>query len=253
MSTLGQNFTKAEQDAGWPETLKHGQLAALQYPYSKGETARIRLARDRAGDILSACKSGELPHTATTVTVTPPPLPIQRRNEFASSEWTNEFGRFGSLGVRNGRITSQTNPQPHDVTTYTVAAPAFAAWLAAQPETPSEHIAAWFEAVGVNTQPEAAPVPTDETIEDRNDRWLAFYESEEKAGRKRGAYERGSEHFNVDRSLYNKAVKATVEKRAEKYRAGMKTVPAKGGAGGWGSQLVKDGKKTKGTKAKLSP
>lgn len=161
---MGQNFTKAEHDAGWPESLKHGQLAALQYPYVKGEPAKIRLARDRAGDILSACKSGELPHTATTVTVTPPPLPIQRRNEFASSEWMNEFGRFGSLGVRNGRITSQTNPQPHDVTTYTVTAPAFAAWLAAQQEAPSAHIAAWFEAVGVNTQPEAAPVPTPQPI-----------------------------------------------------------------------------------------
>ena len=165
MSTMGQNFTKAEHDAGWPESLKHGQLAALQYPYVKGEPAKIRLARDRAGDILSACKSGELPHTATTVTVTPPPLPIQRRNEFASSEWlnefgrSNEFGRFGSLGVRNGRITSQPPPQPHDVTTYTVTAPAFAAWLAAQPETPSAHIAAWFEAVGANTQDQAAPAP----------------------------------------------------------------------------------------------
>lgn len=160
MSTMGRNFTKAEHDAGWPESLKHGQLAALQYPYVKGEPAKIRLARDRAGDILSACKSGELLHTATTVTVTPPPLPIQRRNEFASSEWLNEFGRFGSLGARNGRITSQPTPQPHDVTTYTVTAQAFAAWLAAQKETPSEHIAAWFEAVGVNTQPEAPPVPT---------------------------------------------------------------------------------------------
>ena len=245
---MGQNFTKAEHDAGWPESLKHGQLAALQYPYVKGEPAKIRLARDRAGDILSACKSGELPHTATTVTVTPPPLPIQRRNEFASSEWMNEFGRFGSLGVRNGRITSQTNPQPHDVTTYTVTAPAFAAWLAAQPETPSEHIAAWFEAVGANTQPEAAPVPIDETIEDRNDRWLAFYEAEEKAGRKTGAVQRGATHFDVERSLYGKALKESRARRAEKYRADIKAVPAKGGAAGWGSQLVKDGKKTKGTK-----
>jgi len=153
MSTLGQNFTKAEHDAGWPESLKHGQLAALQYPYVKGEPAKIRLARDRAGDILSACKSGELASTATTVTVKPKPPKLPRRNQFASDAWLMKDGFITVM-----KTTSST--QPHDVTTYTVTAPAFAAWLAAQPETPSEHIAAWFEAVGGNTRPEAAPMPT---------------------------------------------------------------------------------------------
>lgn len=63
MATMGQNFTKEEHAAGWPETLKHWQLAALQYPHVKGETTKIRLARARANDFLNACKSGDLPHT----------------------------------------------------------------------------------------------------------------------------------------------------------------------------------------------
>jgi hypothetical protein len=101
-------------------------------------------------------------------------------------------------------------------------------------------------AVPANTTAEVVQVRTDEPIGARNDRWLDFYEAEVKEGRKLGAYERGSKHFNVDRSTYNKAIKKTVGKRAEKYRAGIKAVPAKSGA--WDSLIVIDGKKTKGMK-----
>lgn len=152
MATMGQNFTKEEHAAGWPETLKHWQLAALQYPHVKGETAKIRLARARADDFLSACKSGYLPHTATTVTVTPKPQQVQRQTRFASSEW---LMRDGFISVR----PTQKTPQPYDVTTYTITASDFAAWLAAQPEAPSEHIAAWCAALGMDgdTRPIVPP------------------------------------------------------------------------------------------------
>lgn len=152
MATMGQNFTKEEHAAGWPETLKHWQLAALQYPHVKGETAKIRLARARADDFLNACKSGDLPHTATTVTVTPKPQQIQRQTRFASSEW---LMRDGLISVR----PTQKTPQPYDVTTYTITASDFAAWLAAQPEAPSEHIAAWCAALGMDgdTRPIVPP------------------------------------------------------------------------------------------------
>jgi hypothetical protein len=108
--------------------------------------------------------------------------------------------------------------------------------------------AAWpTVAVPATTSPEAVQVRTDEPIEARNDRWLAFYEAEVNAGRKTGAYQRGKEHFNLnDRSTYSKAVNRTIKQRAEKYRADIKAVPAK--AGLWGFQLVIDGKKTKGMK-----
>jgi hypothetical protein len=233
-ATIAKEFAPP-RPASWPDALTHGQLAALQYPYNTTETDKHGFAGLRARYILDCCKSGELPCTLTTTTKAAPPLRQPKLSESALLGW----GSFKSTPP-----PPPQRPQPVAVPTYTVTAPAFAAWLAAQDEKPSAHIAAWFEAAGVNHQSEAA---TDETPEARNDRWLAFYEAEEKAGRKHGAYERGSNHFNVERSTYNKAVKKAIEKRAEQYRAGMKAVPVK--ARGWGAQLVIDGKKTKGTKA----
>ena len=151
MATLGQNFTKAEKDAGWPETLEHGQLAALQYP-------NFKVAKARAADIVSACDSGDLLHTVTTKTVMTKAARNVTPSKFSVKDWSPAH----TLG---GVAYAYTIPaQYKDVTTYNVTAPDFAAWLAAQPEAPSDRIAAWFEAVGANTQPEAAPVPTPQPI-----------------------------------------------------------------------------------------
>jgi len=246
MATMGQHFTKEEHASGWPQTLKYEQLAALQYPYSKGDTVNIRLARARASDILNACKSGELIHTANTVTVTPKPPPVQHRNKFVS-EWPGEFERFKLTGVRTGRITSRPTPQPRDVTTYTVTAPAFAAWLAAQNEASSAHIAAWFKAAGVAgaALPVADTAPQDESLDDRNMRWLNHYETEERT-QKRGAYIRTAAHFGAEASTLRKAVDKAREQRAMRARAGLKTVATRRKAtpfSGLGT-LVKDGRKT---------
>lgn len=167
MSLLGQNFTNEEQANGWPEVMKHGQLAALQYPYVKGDRAAIRLATARATDILTACNNGDLQHTATTVTVTPMPSSPQLPNRFASTEWLTRDGFISARPITRA---------PYDVTTHHIAAPAFAAWLVVQRETPSEHIAAWFDAVGIA----GADVPdatVAETIQQRNARWLARLEA----------------------------------------------------------------------------
>ena len=170
---MGQNFTKEEQAAGWPETLKHGQLAALQYPYAKGETVKIRLARARAGDIVDACKSGELPHTSTIA----PAKAVNNgrinlaglRGRFSANESTgwgglsglptptrNAYGErvYETEGERRDRLWKEANPpkQP-DRIDHCVSAPAFAAWLSAQGEAPSAHIAAWFDAMGIDTDP----------------------------------------------------------------------------------------------------
>ena len=144
MAVVGRNFTEDEKNSGWPETFKHSQLAALQYPYS--DTITKRLARARATDFLSACQSGTLPSSAITVMVTPMAQPMPRPRRFDSSEWipTHEwFVRDGFISVR----PSQSTRSPHEVTTYAVTAPAFATWLAAQREAPSLHIAAWFDAL----------------------------------------------------------------------------------------------------------
>ena len=163
MALLGGQFTKEEHTAGWPESLRPERIAELQRPFKwwpvkDREHEKVALCRAYKDGLNDALTSGELTGTATTVTVTPKPPQVQRRNEFASSEWLGEFGRFGLTGVRNGRITSQPIPRAREVTTYTVTAPAFAAWLAAQSETPSVHIQAWFDAVGVAGAAQAAPV-----------------------------------------------------------------------------------------------
>ncbi len=114
------------------------------------------LARAYIDGLKAACTDNKIEHTAMTETVTPPAPQIQRRNEFASSEWLNEFGR-GFRSVGNGQIGLMPRA-PYDVTTCTITAPAFAAWLAAQGETPSVHIQSWFDAVGVAGAAQSAPV-----------------------------------------------------------------------------------------------
>ena len=151
MSTLRRDFTATERQTGWVEAFNHEQVAALQYPHALGETEKIRLEKDRASDILSACKNGELPNIKTSRIVKKTwskAIPIT----FSHADYDGSPGKTHiASGVKEVEEVS-----------YTVTASAFAAWLASQSENPSEHIAAWFEAVGVNTQPqpEALRLPT---------------------------------------------------------------------------------------------
>lgn len=149
--------TKAEREAGWPQTMTIKQLAALQRPYLHRTEPGYKATWDRyesiAKTIVQACEKGAIqwstetrqtPHQITRMVPGDPHF--ARRNV------------YGELVVEpRQELTWATK----DVQVKVITAPAFAAWLAAQPETPSAHIAAWFEAVGVNTQPqpEAAPVP----------------------------------------------------------------------------------------------
>ena len=110
-TTAGEFFTQAERNTGWPEKLNYGQLWALQYPCDKGDAVKYKVALERGLDIGAACKRGDLAYTLTPATA-----------DVLSNLWT-----------------------------YAVTAPAFAGWLAAQGETPSPYIAAWFEAVDTAT------------------------------------------------------------------------------------------------------
>ena len=112
-TTAGEFFTQAERNTGWPEKLNYGQLWALQYPCDKGDAVKYKVALERGLDIGAACKRGDLAYTLTPATA-----------DVLSNLWT-----------------------------YAVTAPAFAGWLAAQGETPSPYIAAWFEAVDTATPP----------------------------------------------------------------------------------------------------
>ena len=150
MAVAGWHFTKVEQDTGWPDSMKPDQLAALHRPYILGgiehRPGRWRTEGFKKA-ISDACDSGKLGHETK---VMPGKAVMNGRIHFVRA-WE------GTQRV----IDHTPSPKPKDVTTYNVTAPAFAAWLAALPEAPSAHIAAWFEAVGVNIQPqpEAAPVP----------------------------------------------------------------------------------------------
>lgn len=234
--------TKKEREAGWPQTMTIEQAAALQRPYlhktEPGYRASLGKTKAMADAIFQACEKGSIEWSTET-----------RQTHHQITRIVPGDIRYAKRNLYGERVITPRQElawATKDVQVKAITAQAFAAWLAepTQDEKPSAHIAAWFEAVGVNPQSEAA---TDETLEARNDRWLAYYEADVKAGGKLGAYARGSKHFNVDRSKYNKAVKKAADKRAEKHRAGFKAVPAKSGR--WGSTLVKDGKKTKGTKA----
>jgi hypothetical protein len=175
MALVGKNFTQAEHDAGWPETLKPAQLAALQYPHAQGDKVKHFLAESRYNDILSASKAGQLPSTATTKTVTPTLPPLQRPSR----------SPYGEPSIQNGKISFRA--QPDDVTTYWVTSSAFATWLATQDEPPSEHIAAWFKANDANSQPEAvhvlASTPTTVTTRTtkRRDQLTPLVEAAQKA------------------------------------------------------------------------
>lgn len=239
MATVGQNFTKDEHANGWPETLKHWQLAALQYPYARGEAARNRLANARAGDILKACQSGELPHTVTTHIPAPAKPSAPLRSPFASAEWQSRDGfTFGGMPARIGYTATGSPRKPVTTYPYHVTAADFAAWLDAQGEKPSEHIAAWFDAVGVPQAgaiaPSAEPVATKKSKEERQDERLQMCID---AGLKMptcavgrmpdGIGKVAEEMAGVKRQTFVPDVRAALKRKIERERPKPRLVPPK--------------------------
>jgi hypothetical protein len=155
MSVMGREFTQAEQDAGWPASMKPRQLAGLQRPWSKSDKQAAHFCTRLLRRIEQACKD-DLLLTATEDR----PFTVQDKMFLGYKQ--RAFALGGTIGTSEPIFKTTTKTELKAVTV--IAAPAFAAWLAAQPETPSEHIAAWFEAVGANTQDEAPPVPTPQPI-----------------------------------------------------------------------------------------
>jgi hypothetical protein len=66
----------------------------------------------------------------------------------------NAYGErvYETEGERRNRLWKEANPpkQPDRIDHY-VSAPAFAAWLSAQGQTPSIHVAAWFDAMWIDS------------------------------------------------------------------------------------------------------
>lgn len=141
-------LTRADIEAGWPESFNVVRIAVLQRPYQwnkeRMDTNGKALCSAYIDGLKAACTAQKIDHIASTKTIQPRVVLQSPKSEYAQESWL----RRDSFLVSNGRI-SLAPPKPQVVTEYTVTAPAFAAWLAAQGETPSQHIQAWFNAVGV--------------------------------------------------------------------------------------------------------
>jgi len=245
VALLGQqmSLTKEQRADGWPDAFKPEQIAVLQRPYKwwplkDREHEKGRLCAAYRDGLNAALASGKLPSIIKTERV------VAHYEERFKGYKGNQF--TGALQEVFANV-----PVYGDKEFHYIAAPAFAAWLAAQGETPSAHVQNWLNAVGVAGAAKNAPVALvnstlpDESLDDRNLRWLNHYEIEERTA-KRGAYNRTAAHFDVNPSTLRKAVDKAMEQRTERRRAGFKTVPAKSKATPFSGLVthVKDGRKT---------
>lgn len=233
MAVAGRHFDKAEQATGWTDAMRPDQLAVMQRPYTPSDILQKRKTTALLNAIEAACNSGELPHTIRSKDV------IDHYDKvFIGYRLVDSFA-----GGTEREETFRPDPvyKPKDFVY--VAAPEFKCWLAAQGVAPCQQILNWFAALA-EPGPEGPP---DETNDDRNLRWLNYYETEEHT-RKRGAYNRTAKHFKVEPSTLRKAVDKARDERTERNRSGIKPVPTKGSTKPWAGLLptttVKDGKKT---------
>ena len=69
MAMLGVRmaFTPEQRQVAWPEFMEPRQLAALQYPWGKGDTERRGLCWSFRDDLIAACAAGQLECTALAV------------------------------------------------------------------------------------------------------------------------------------------------------------------------------------------
>lgn len=141
MGRAAMFFTEWEIAAGWPVSMNPRQIAALQHPASSPERTR----QNRARGIGNADNA--------------PMLNVR---------WLDlviELERAIEWAIRNNRVQSYNKR---------ITAPAFAAWLAEQGETPSKYTQAWFDAVGASGQPNK---PTLNQVEIRDARQAARYKA----------------------------------------------------------------------------
>lgn len=146
---------------GWPQTFAHDKLAALQ-TWHKGIERKdwFKEAATWQELLRLVVESDAMEHTTTTerVQVT---LAIRRTINpgFASQDWDRRGFAGAQVESRSflggTLVTGYTQPaRDTDVTRHHIAAPAFAAWLAARGKEPAPLVAAWFKAQGV-----ACPAP----------------------------------------------------------------------------------------------
>ena len=157
-------FTPEQRQVAWPEFMEPRQLAALQYPWGKGDTERRGLCWKLRDGLIAACAAGQLECTA--LTVEPPaspadedvfrPIPLSDGWSIdPSPEWTERSFLGGTLRTPR-RVPQKPQHSPSEATArleYRIGAHAFATWLHAAHGLPSAHIALWFEVRGVAWPP----------------------------------------------------------------------------------------------------
>ena len=217
----GMGFTKDERAAGWPESFALERLAILQSPGDK------KMANILHRALKDAC-AASLPSAPTTV------RKIGFENRLVRGD--TGFVRRNIYGERELAYREQNVPVMKAVETPAVTAADFAAWLAAQGEKPSEHVAGWFAAVGVSADAGAAtPQPAEpvasESKEDRQDRRLqlcldAGLEMPNSAvGRMPYGIGKVAEQEGVTRQTFTDDVKAALARKIERERPKPMLVP----------------------------
>ena len=138
---IGFSIEDRERE-NFPELIDCWRIARMQHPTD------LHAERVLAYTLIDVCKSDALPHTAETT------------NKMTSPAKTVDTHRRVTLFSGPAREVYTVPAKYKDVTTYLLTAPAFAAWLAAQGEVKSDHIAAWFEAMAVaaDAPPASAPL-----------------------------------------------------------------------------------------------
>ena len=135
----------AERKAGWTESFTPAQLAVLQRPYTYGDMPGKSLAGALLQGINAAVASGALASITKTEQVV-----TDHKEKFEGLDYSDPFVRRNVYGEREFKPKYSSIPVYGDKEFTHITAPAFAAWLAAQRDnTPSPHIQAWFDAVGV--------------------------------------------------------------------------------------------------------
>lgn len=128
--------------------MQPAQLAALQRPFKPGDGQSRSAFNALFRAIEDACRMGSVHSKAEEVRICTKP----ERN-VVPSLFDLAYG-YPDQYTRDGTCYAYTEPAEFkDVTRHHITPPDFAAWLAAQGEEPSKHIAAWFKSQKVKNGP----------------------------------------------------------------------------------------------------
>lgn len=152
VAVLGRQMgiTTDELKAGWPDSFKPERIAVLQRPYKwwplkDREYEKSVLCKAYEDGLNAAVASGALVSITKTEQVV-----TDHKEKFEGLDYSDPFVRRNVYGEREFKPKYSSIPVYGDKEFTHITAPAFAAWLAAQRDnTPSPHIQAWFDAVGV--------------------------------------------------------------------------------------------------------